>query len=507
MFDRNKAKHAVKFINNLTCTGEWKDRPFTLRPWQEKFVRQLFGTVRDDDRRQYKSAFLYLSRRAGKSSLAAALATYCLFCGPPGQQILIASTNRKSASHIFDIMRQMIEADSWLSSLVDIVPSTKRIVYRINSSFVEALSSDSSSGRGYNCSVYIQDELLTQKTRDLWNVLCNSQSSWSEPLRIALSTAGDTRESLVWDELQYSKRVHADQSYDPTHLPVLFYAEPDEPWDSETTWKKCCPALGDYQDLEKLREECRKAKELPYLERVFRQEHLNQFVDAGEQVWIRAEDFNRCAVDNPPQLIGHPIMAVDLSKTTDLSAVSLCWQCGDDQFYIKSMGYMPDEALRTAEVRDHANYGTWKQLGWLKTCSGAVIDYHWLQKEIESLAEKYKPTKIVFDRWGATYLVQALEQTGLPMFEFGQGTSSMSQPTKEFERLILQGKLMHDGSPALASCVANVQLMVSDTELVKPSKRRSTGRIDMAISSIMALGVCMDSAKKINPYELVSLWG
>ena len=113
-----EANRAVEFINNLTCTGQDQGKRFTLRPWQEDFVRRLFGTKRKEKKRQYRSAFLFLSRRQGKSSLAAAIAVYCLFCGPPGQQILIASTNRKAAGHVYSIMVAMIEAAPFLYDLI-----------------------------------------------------------------------------------------------------------------------------------------------------------------------------------------------------------------------------------------------------------------------------------------------------------------------------------------------------------------------------------------------------
>jgi phage terminase large subunit-like protein len=504
---RNKAANrAVEFINGLSCTGDFDGQPFKLRPWQESYVRRLFGTLHKDGRRVYRSSFLYCPRRQGKSSLIAAICVMLLFTGGPGQQILLCASDRNQASHIWKMMASMIRNEPYLLRLIggeqNLVPSTKRIAYPAKNSFVEALSSDAPSKRGYNPSTLVFDEIVAFKSRDLWDVLTSGTSSRAEPLTIALSTAGDSRQSLIWDRLQYAKKVAADPSVDPTHLPVLFYAEDDEPWDDEATWRKCNPALdGGYQNIEDLRIRCREAKELPYLERVFRREVLNQFVDCSDHVWIRASDWAACTATEEPDLSSRPTMAVDLSSVVDLTGVSFCWGLGDDRYHVKSYAWMPHDSMLEAEIRDKQTYRLWHDQQrtdgngpWLRTCPGNSIDYRWLLDDLVDLIRDYQPSQILWDSWGARYLIQQLEPLGIPMFEFRQGPRSMSQPTKEMERLVLQRRLTHDGSPVSAMCVANVQLDVGSMESVAPSKRRSNGRIDLAISSIMSLEGAMSQS-------------
>ena len=55
-YDKKKADRAVKFIEMLPHTkGEWEGRPFWLLPWQEQIIRDLFGIVKADGFRQFRT--------------------------------------------------------------------------------------------------------------------------------------------------------------------------------------------------------------------------------------------------------------------------------------------------------------------------------------------------------------------------------------------------------------------------------------------------------------------
>jgi phage terminase large subunit-like protein len=501
---RNKeANRAVAFINNLTCTGDFDGKPLKLRPWQEKVVRQIFGARRKDGTRQYHTCFLFIPRKQGKSSLVAACALAELFSGKAGQQILIVAGDKTQAGVTFEMMEAMLNHKSaaTLRDLVEINKTEKRIVYAAKNSFVKAMSSEAGTKLGFNPSTVIFDEFLVQQNRDLWSTISSGGGARKDWFTFIISTAGDDRASPVYDEFVRAKKIAADPSVDPTYLPVLYYATEEEAsgdkWQDEKLWHRVNPALDDFANLEYLRVKCLAAKDLPYEERIFRQRYLNQFVDASDACWIPADAWAKCRADDLPDLHQFPSWAaVDLSKVNDLTACSFVFTLPDDTYAIKSYAWIPHYTLRKHENKDHANYFQWVREGWLKTCPGEVIDYHFLRDELLDLFRLWKPKQVLWDRYGADYLIQGLQSAGVPMLEFGQGTQSMSQPTKEFERLVLSRKLLHDGNPALAWCVGNVALEVSGTELVKPHKGRSTGRIDMAIAGIMALAAAMNGARK-----------
>ena len=66
-YDEEKADRAVAFIENLCHTkGKWAGKPFLLLPWQEQIVRDLFGIVKEDGKRQFLTAYIEIPKKNGK---------------------------------------------------------------------------------------------------------------------------------------------------------------------------------------------------------------------------------------------------------------------------------------------------------------------------------------------------------------------------------------------------------------------------------------------------------
>jgi phage terminase large subunit-like protein len=113
-----------------------------------------------------------------------------------------------------------------------------------------------------------------------------------------------------------------------------------------------------------------------------------------------------------------------------------------------------------------------------------------VRADINALSQKYNIRQIAIDRWNATQLANQLQGDGLSVIGFGQGYGSMSGPSKQLEAMVVGGKLLHDGNPVLAWQAGNVAIQ-QDTSAgnIKPSKARSTERIDGIVSLVMAIGV------------------
>ena len=65
----------------------------------------------------------------------------------------------------------------------------------------------------------------------------------------------------------------------------------------------------------------------------------------------------------------------------------------------------------------------------------------------------------------------------------------MSSPSKELERLIVDGSLSHDGNPVTRWMASHVSVERDAAGNIKPSKKTSTERIDGIVATVMALGV------------------
>ena len=293
----SQADRAVRLINQLTHTkGPFASQTFNLRKWQEKdIVRPLFKT-RKDGLRQFRTCLLMLPRKNGKSEIAAALAIYfLLFDGEIGAEVYSAAADKDQAALVFNVAAQMIRNDPELEKVCEIIDSQKRIVHRSSGSFYRAISAEAYSKHGFNASVVIYDELHAAPNRELWDVLSTSQGARSQPLMIAITTAGFDRHSILWELYEPAKRVAENPALDPTFLPILYEAPIDADWLDEKVWKKANPALGDFRSLEEMRTAAARAKEIPAQENTFRRLYLNQWTEQAER-WMPMPAWDACCV-------------------------------------------------------------------------------------------------------------------------------------------------------------------------------------------------------------------
>jgi phage terminase large subunit-like protein len=143
--------------------------------------------------------------------------------------------------------------------------------------------------------VVIYDELHAAPSRDLWDVLTTSQSARSQPVTLAISTAGYDRHSILWELYAHAKKVRENPSLDPTFLPIIYEAAADADWTDERVWKKANPALGDFRSLEEMRIAAARAKEIPAQENTFRRLYLNQWTEQAAR-WISMAAWDACCV-------------------------------------------------------------------------------------------------------------------------------------------------------------------------------------------------------------------
>lgn len=496
-FDKSAADHAVEFFEkHLKHTkGEWAGRPFKLRPWQsEQLIRPLFGWKRADGSRRYRMVYCEIPKKNGKSETAAGVGLYCTFAdGEPGAEVFSAAGDREQARIVFDTAKTMVENSPALKRRADVYRGS--IVYPKLGCSYKVLSSDAFTKHGFNVHCAVFDEFHVQPNRELYDTLRNGTAARRQPITFIITTAGHGRESICWELHDYSMKVKKGIIDDPELLVVIFRAEPEDDWTSEATWKKANPNYGITVKPEFFRSECEKAKRLPAYENVFKRLHLNMWTSA-ETRWLRMEDWDASAGQVPDlkELRGRDCYAaLDLSSSLDITALGVNFPWEDDAYKLYSKFWIPAENMRERILHDHVPYDAWAKEGYVEPTEGNVIDYRFIIAELKRLRDEVglKILEIAYDPWGATKIVQDLEELGFKMVPFRQGFGSMSGPSKDFERLVLGKKLHHGGNPVLRWMMDNCVVKVDPAGNIKPDKSKSHKRIDGVVAHIMALDRAM----------------
>ena len=496
-YDKAKADRAVKFIENLRHTkAKWAGKRFWLLPWQETLVRDIFGTVKEDGTRQFRTAYVEICKKVGKSELAAAIALYLLYAyNEPSAEVYGAAADRQQASIVFDVAKRMVELTPALLKRSKIMGATKRIVNYSNAGIYQVLSADVGNKHGFSVSGLVFDEIHNQPNRNLYDVLTKGSSdARANPLHFIITTAGNDRNSIAFELHTKALDILNGRREDPTFYPVVYGLADDEDWTDEKNWYKVNPSLGYTVEIDRLRDAFREAQQNPADEVTFRWLRLNQWV-SSTVAWIPDQIYalGNEAIDMESLKGRECYGGLDLSSSGDITAFVLVFppHNGKEKYVILPFFWVPQDTIPLRVRRTSVPYDKWQAQGYLMATEGNVIHYGFIEKFIDDLGKIYNIKEIAYDRWGAVEMTQALEGMGFTVVPFGQGFSSMSPPTKRFYELLMEGKMVHGAHPVLRWMAGNVVVDTDPAGNIKVTKRRSPDKVDGIVAAIMALDRCI----------------
>ena len=390
-YDAAKADRAVRFIENLCHTkGRWAGKPFWLLPWQEHIIRDIFGIVKEDDTRQFRTAYVEIPKKNGKSELAAAIALYLLYAdNEPSAEVYGAAADRQQASIVFDVAKRMVEMTPALLKRSKIMAATKRLVNYSNVGFYQVLSAEVGTKHGLNVSGLVLDELHAQPNRSLVDVLTKgSGDARTQPLYFLITTAGTDRNSICYEYHTKAKDILEGRRIDPSFYPVIYGLDDGDDWNAEDSWYKANPSLGYTITIDRVRDAHREALTNPAEENVFRQLRLDQWVGSAV-AWIPEHIFDRGNLPiNLESLRGRECYGgLDLSSTSDITAFVLVFPPRNEteKYIVLPHFWLPRETLDLRVRRDHVPYDVWDRMGLFHVTEGNVVDYNFVRKTINEL--------------------------------------------------------------------------------------------------------------------------
>lgn len=491
-FDDQKAREAISFFRLLKHSkGEWAGRPLTLEPWQQFVVASLLGWRRTDGTRRYRTAYLEVARKNGKTTLAAGLGLYLMLAdGEPGAEVYSVATKRDQARLSHGEATRMAKSSPAIRRMVNIYRDNIHIVD--TASKFEPLGADADTMDGLNVHAALVDEVHAHKTRQVWDVIETATGSRRQPLMLAITTSGYNRQSLCWQLHEYTQQVLDGVIEDDSWFGMIYTLDEDDEWQDEALWPKANPNLGVSKKWDDMRRKAARAREMPAALNAFQRLELDIWTQA-ETKWIPWQHWQACgaAVDAEGMRGRICYGGLDLSSNTDVSAFLLVFppQGNGDRYQVLSRFWIPEEAMVERSRRDRVPYDDWVRQGLITATPGNVIDYAWILDQIDQDAQAYDIREVAFDRWGATKIATELMERGGEdwLVQFGQGYVSMSPAMRELERLILEHKLAHGNNPVLTWMANNLVVRTDPAGNIKPDKEKSIERIDGMVALVMAL--------------------
>jgi len=529
-FNTDEAEDACDFFPSCLrhVKGARAGQPFELETWQQAIIANLFGWQRKNKAgrwvRRYRETFIMVGRKNGKTPLAAGVILYVLTCdGEPGAEIYGAAAEYGQASLVFDHAKGMVAQDDQLRAALKVYAGqSKAITMESAFSSYKVISAEAFSKHGYNTHLYVIDEVHAQPDSELIDTLETSTAAREQPIAFLITTSDYEREDSICNEKHAYASAVRDNGGDPDKpghdsrfLPVVYEASIDDDWTDPAVWAKANPNIGVSMEEDYLPSKCCKAQESPRFLNTFLRLHLNVRTQQDTR-WLSMEHWDACAgAVNLDELEGLPCVgAIDLAKTSDMTAVVLAFKHEDDTISLVSSFFLPEAAAEHGRENDEL-YQRWATSGHLTLTSGNVADYEFIQAHVLECQKRFNVAEWPYDPWNATQFAQNLENQGLNVTEHRQGDISMSEPSKEFERLVMSHKIRHAGHPVLRWNVGNASVRTGPTGLIKPDKSggkkrgENKNKIDGLVASIMAIGRLLaqpeDTASVYETRGLISL--
>lgn len=504
-FSEHKAAEAARFMENLVLSeGEWEGQRMRLVPWQRQVIREVFGRLNDDGTRQYRTVWIEVPKKNGKSGFTSGLGLKMFLAdGEPSPEVYCAAVTRGQANVIFEASEYMVRASKRLDSMCKIARSIKTIRRRNARGTFQALSADVPSKHGLKPSAVLIDELHAFPSRRLYDVLTKgSGASRRQPLTVIITTAGERKEGVAWELHQravaklkaMAERKSGEPEPDPTFYAVVYAAdEKDDPGDVRTLLK-ANPSAAQFPSLmANLKAEWVDAKGKAIDEALFKQLRLNIWGTPTVAKWLHISVWDRAKdiVVNPEQLKGRPaIGGLDLSSVSDMTAWAILFESEEDPEALDVLIrlWVPEEKLHDRHNPNRDLYQVWFDQGLLQVTPGDAIDFDTIEQQVLADAETYGVTEFAVDYlFQARQICQNLADQGMKPVPFRQGFISYGPVMSEFERRLLLAKIHHGAHPILHWMFENLEVERDSTGNLKPSKRNKALKIDGLVAIIMAL--------------------
>lgn len=501
-FDPESGQRVLDFKQKLKHSkGKWKGTLLILEPWQVFINWVVFGWKNDDGTRRFNKMYQEVARKNGKTTEIAATGLYGLFADNEGGAEIYSVANKEDqAKKSWEEGQSMVKQARYFGGRVEC--TKKATIVEKTYSCWKPLGKDSKTQDGHNTSMGLIDEYHEAPDAKMYDVIDSSMASRENPLLIVITTAGFNKYCACHDERDYAVEILRGGTEDDSYFAIIFTLDKGDDWKDESVWIKSNPNLDISVDRKKLRNACLKA--------INQSSKRNEIMVKRMNIWtsnvtafLDMEAWDACNdTFKEEDLLGQECyLALDLASKSDIAALVATFRLKNKKLVILPKFYCPRERVERRERTDKVTYGAWVEKGYLTATEGNRIDYDIIKADIHKFNQLFKVLRLGFDKWNAEYFFQQLIKEGIDQdicYEYPQNMAAMSEPTKELEVLVAEGRIVHNNNPILGWNAGNAGIVMDGNENIKLMKNKSGGKIDGLIATVMDIGMEMGDQNEIN---------
>ena len=502
-FDAKKANKAIQFIENFCHHSKGRNDLFKLELWQKAIISAIFGILdKKTHRRQFREIFLLVGRKNGKSLFAAAIMAYVAYIdGEYGSELYCLAPKLDQADIVYDSFYKITQAEE---ELAEVTKKRRSDIYiaELNTT-IKKIAFNAKKADGFNPTMTTNDEMEAwpgDQGLKQYEVMVSGTGARTEPITLSTSTAGYVNDGIFDELMKRSTAFLKGSSKERRLLPFLYMIDDLEKWNTKEELAKANPNLGVSVQWEFFEEQIAIALQSLSKKAEFMTKYCN-IKQNSSIAWLDYETVAKAA--GQPYTLDdfrgcYCVAGIDLSRTTDLTAVSLVIEKGGKNHIITQF-FMPQERYNAAIDEEGVPYNIFKEQGYLTISGEHQVNYKDVFAWFVRLIKEYKirPLKVGYDRYCAGYLVEEMKESGFHMDDVYQGTN-LTPVLNTFEGDLKDGMYLIGENNLLKSHLLNVAVQIqTDDSRMKPVKIEKRAHIDGAVSIFDALAVKMKYHKEI----------
>ena len=505
-FKPEAVTHVLNFVSKINhVKGPIAGKPMELIPFQILFICAIYGfrDKKNPNTRMVQDVILFIPRKASKSTLIAIIALYELLFGETGGEVYCTALDRTQASIVFDTAKGMVEGmPPQIAAQYSVYRHEIKKASDSQSKF-QALSRDSKrTGDGKNPSVSIVDEASQIIERNAIEVMNSGMVARNNPLRIYITTASFTKETLFFENMQYLKSMLNGQAEDdPRWFGLMYGLDDGDDWKDPKNWEKVNPMHGISINAEAIEKRVKEAQSKPSSINELLCKTFNVWVSANS-AWINREVWDEAPKGKPVETPEATFIAFDLAATRDLNAVCTLHRYSDDKFHSEFMFFLPEDSMGFIPTHYKPIFMQAVDRGTLKLTQGNVADYVEIEDYIKQQTTLHNAKEIGYDAWNAASLVSKLYEQGFPVKKIGQGMAVLNNPSKHMEKLILSKVIHHEHDPFVGWQLGNCEVYedVNGNKKIRKNSADPSAKVDGIIAMIMAFHCALDNPSVSNSF-------
>jgi phage terminase large subunit-like protein len=506
VFDEKFPQHFLNFAATLQHTkGPDAGKPIVLEPFQILFICGIYGfrSKRNRNIRMVTDVILFIPRKAGKSTLTAAIALYELLFGESGAEVFTLATNREQATIVFDAAKGFVE--NLPTGLQRLFNPSKYEIKKVgdSQSVFKALSRDTKkTGDGKNPSCVIIDEAAQIVDRNAIEVLHSGMVARQNPLRIYITTASFTKDTKFYEDVSmFQSMLNGEATDNPRWFGLLYGLDPQDDWRDKTVWAKANPMHGISVFENAIEARAEEAKHKPAALNEFLCKTLNIFVSANS-AWLDRDYWDKSTQKDDNREPEAVFIGFDLAATRDLNAVCTLKRYGELDYRAEFKFFLPEAGYELIPKHYSDIFRVAVDSGILKLTEGNVMDDREISDYIKAQCEKYNIREVGYDAYNAASLVARLHDAGIPVKKVGQGMAVLSNPSKYVEKLILNHQIKHDGNPFVGWQLGNCEVYedVNGNIKIRKNEADKSAKVDGIVAMIIAAHCSLDNAFVSNSF-------